>query len=105
MKNGDRYLVTTANWFHGPDGQSYRAAWGRVRVLKTKDILGFDPLRPSTNWFMKVGIERKHVLIAGCQIHYLVRCEEKPKSPFIGQTYKDKDNGLEYSAERIYFAE
>jgi hypothetical protein len=105
MKDGDRYLVTTDNWFHAPDGQSYRAAWGRIRVLKTKDILGFDPARPSTNWFLKVGIEKKHILIGGCQIHYLVRSEIKPKSAFIGVKYKDKDTGVQYSAERIYFAE
>jgi hypothetical protein len=52
-----------------------------------------------------VGIEKRHILIAGCQIHYLVRSETKPKSAFIGIKYKDKDTGVETSAERIYFAE
>lgn len=33
----------------------------------------------SSNWFAKVGTEDNHVIVAGCQIHYTVRSEARPK--------------------------
>lgn len=105
IKQGARYLVTTDNWFYAPDGEAYRAAWGRASIMKTEDTLGFSPARPSTNWFLHVGEGSGSVIIAGCQIHYLVECPGRPKSKLAGKTYVDKDNGQTYSADRIYYAE
>lgn len=41
-------------------------------------ILGIKTNMKSTNWFAKVGCEDKHVIIAGCQIHYAVKTDEQP---------------------------
>lgn len=72
-----KYLITTDNWFYAPDGKQYRAAWGDVQIVEDT-LLGVKTNRNSSNWFAKVGSEDKHVIIAGCQIHYAIKCEEKP---------------------------
>lgn len=105
VENGKRYLVTTDNWFQAPDGENYRAAWGVCQLERMEDVFGFTPSRPSTNWYLRVGGGDKYVIIAGCQIHYAVRSEKRPQSRHEGKYYKDKENGIEWHEERIYFAE
>jgi len=83
-----KYIITADNWFVAPDGQEYRAAWGEVEIL-TDAILGVETNSNASNWCVKIGSEEKHVIIAGCQIHYAARCEKKPN----------------YSKCAIYFAE
>lgn len=101
-----RYLITTDNWFIAPDGEHYKAAWGRVNILEDT-FLGVKTNRQSTNWFAKIGGDDMEVIIAGCQIHYAVRCDECPemKPPTVeiehqGEMFKDKA-----SNSRIYLAE
>lgn len=74
-----KYLITTDNWFTAPDGNDYKAAWGNVQVLGD-DMLGLKTNSRSTNWFAKLGSEENHIIIAGCQIHYAVKCNDKPNS-------------------------
>lgn len=74
----DKYLITTDAWFIGNSGRQYRAVWGKVEVF-SDDSLGISTNRSSTNWYLKVGTKNNHVIIAGCQIHYAVRSDEKPK--------------------------
>lgn len=105
VENGQKYLVTLDNWFVAPDGQQYRAAWGRCCLRTTKDVFEFTPSRPSTNWFLIIGSEGKEVIVAGCQIHFCVRCEDKPQDQYVGQKYIDKDMGIERNASTIYIAE
>jgi len=105
IRDGQRYIVSTSEWFIGPDGESYKAAWGSCHIDKTEDVLGFNPSRPSTNWFMTVGNEEKQIIIAGCQIHYVIRCENRPKTIRDGKTYINKDTQMEYIQSSIYYAE
>lgn len=72
--SGKRVLITTSEWFYAPDGQSYRAIWGSAEVQKSEDLLGVKP-HNYANWFAVVN---GTFLIAGCQIHYVMLCEEKP---------------------------
>ena len=72
-----RYLITTDDWFFAPDGKQYKAVWGNVEILEDT-FLGVKTNRNSANWFAKVGSEQNHVIVAGCQVHYATRCEEKP---------------------------
>jgi len=76
-----KYLITTDSWFIGPDGSQYRGAWGEVTIIEDT-FLGLKTNRNSTNWFAKVGSEEKHVIIAGCQIHYSVKTDKKPNTEF-----------------------
>jgi len=104
--NGKKYLVTADNWFYAPDGHSYRSAWGECNIIKTEEAFGFTPTRPSTNWFLKVGSDDHHIIIAGCQIHFAIRSEERPVTPWVkNETYVDKDSGMELVKDRIYYAE
>ena len=101
-----KYLITTDAWFFAPDGNMYRAAWGEVEIF-TDEILGIKTNRNATNWFAKVGSEDNHIIIAGCQIHYSIRSEQRPNSGKVLETCADPANGLkEYHVQtRIYFAE
>jgi aspartate ammonia-lyase len=70
-----KYLITTDDHFIAPDGNYYKAVWGDVQVEKDT-FLGVETNRNSTNWFLKIGSDEKHVIVAGCQVHYACRCDE-----------------------------
>ncbi len=74
-----KYLITTDNWFFAPDGKLYRSIWGDISILKDS-VLGVDTNRNSTNWYARIGSDDNHVIVAGCQIHYAVKCELKPNT-------------------------
>lgn len=91
-----KYLITTDNWFIAPDGLQYKAAWGVVEILQDS-FLGLKTNNRSANWFAKVGTESKHVIIAGCQIHYAVRCRNKPENDKIDDFRINKnEDGVNY---------
>ena len=75
----DKYLITTDQWFVAPDGQQYKAAWGEVKIIEDS-FLGVKTNRNSANWLAKVGSDNKHVLIAGCQVHYAIKCDTEPNT-------------------------
>ena len=89
-----KYLITADNWFLCPDGKYYRAVWGEVEIIEDT-FLGLKTNRNSSNWFAKVGGENNHVIIAGCQIHYAIKCEEKPNTERVLDYQDDKDGWLE----------
>lgn len=101
-----KYLINTDEWFVAPNGNSYKAAWGNVEIIEDTS-LGLKTNRNSTNWYAKVGSDDNHIIIAGCQIHYAVRCENKPNTEPSEDWQADAANGLkEYKApSRIYIAE
>ena len=74
-----KYLITTTDWFYAPDGKTYNAAWGEVAIIEDS-ILGIKTNRNSSNWFVKMGNDEKHIIIAGCRIHYAIKCEERPNT-------------------------
>jgi len=74
-----KYLITTDNWFYAPDGQQYKSVWGEIHVMDDS-ILGVKTNARSSNWFVKIGTEENHVIIAGCQIHYSVKCNVCPNT-------------------------
>ena len=100
-----KYLVTTDQWFLAPDGQSYKSVWGEIAVLEDS-ILGLKTNRNSTNWYAKIGGEDTHVIIAGCQIHYAVKCENKPKlNKHIQEDFYEGKRIESKGMTRIYLAE
>lgn len=73
LKVGTKALITTDNWFFAPDGLQYRAVYGTVKgVFTDNETLGVKTNARSTNWYAQVG----NMVIAGCQIHYVVITEE-----------------------------
>lgn len=73
----EKYLITTDSWFIAPDGKQYKSVWGVVEIV-SDSILGIKTNARSSNWFAKVGSTDNHVIIAGCQIHFACKSEEKP---------------------------
>ena len=100
-----KYLITTDAWFYAPDGKQYKAAWGDVQIVEDT-FLGLKTNRNSTNWFAKVGSEESHVIIAGCQIHYAIKSENKPNTEMCEDWQADvnKVNIFERPTQ-IYIAE
>ena len=89
----DKYLITTDGWFYAPDGKQYHAVWGEAKIVE--DIfLGIKTNRNSTNWYAVVGNEDKQVIVAGCQIHYAIKCEEPPKDEMIKDYQVDAITGF-----------
>ena len=101
-----KYLITTDAYFIAPDGVQYRAVWGDVQVISADEALGIQTNRNSSNWFIKIGTEGSHVILAGCQVHYATAC---PKPPNFGraQEWSTEAGKLsEYSAPtKIWNAE
>lgn len=67
---GDKYLITTDQWFFAPDGSQYKAVYGTIKgVHEDKQVLDIKTNARSTNWYVEIG----NMTVAGCQIHYAVR--------------------------------
>ena len=78
MKVGDKFLITCDNWFIAPDGEQYRAVFGTVHaVMDSQEALGVKTNAKSTNWYVVIG----NMILAGCQIHYAVRCNGYSRKP------------------------
>lgn len=103
IEQGQRYLVTLDNYFYAPDGEMYKAVWGKVSLTTTEQVLGFAPSRPSTNWFMVIGEGENSAILAGCQIHFLVKCEKRPIEKT--GTYLRTDLSYPYPNNSIWFTE
>jgi hypothetical protein len=106
MTAGDKYLITTDAWFTAPDGMQYRSAWGSVEII-SDSFLGIKTNRNSTNWYARVGSEERHIIIAGCQIHYAIKSDRKPNDGSVEAWSADASNGIKVYKEpsRIYIAE
>lgn len=72
-----KYLITTDSYFIAPDGKQYKSVWGEVKIVGDT-LLGIKTNARSTNWYAKIGSEANHIIVAGCQIHYAVKSEQKP---------------------------
>lgn len=100
-----KFLITTDNWFIGPDGKSYKAAWGEVEVLQDS-FLGIKTNSRSANWYMSIGEKDKRIIVAGCQVHYAVKCEDKPNEySFLDEIDYEGETKEVRRVSRIYIAE
>jgi hypothetical protein len=100
-----KYLITTDSWFYAPDGKQYKAVWGEVSIL-SDSILEIKTNARSANWFARVGSDDKHVVIAGCQIHYACKCKNRPNTDSV-EDYTTEGGKLAYYNRpcNIYIAE
>lgn len=101
-----KYLITTNAWFYAPDGLKYRAVWGEVSSFDSKQVLGIETNKNSTNWYVKVGSEDKHIIIAGCQVQYAIHCESKPSTEPVTEKTYGAEGVHEYQRDtEIYISE
>lgn len=100
---GKNVLLTTSEWFTAPDGNNYKAVWGELKgVHEAGKTLGFIPNRSHANWFIEIG----GMIIMGCQVKYLIQCNDKPNDERATNWTADAANGIkEYQSPcQIYFA-
>ena len=91
------YLITTDAWFFAPDGEQYRAVFGTVNdVFDDATTLGIKTNDKSTNWYISIG----NMLIAGCQIHYVIRTDAVSFDPAIREI--EHDGKLEIEIGRAH---
>lgn len=100
---GQKYLVTTCDWFMAPDGKQYKSAFGTLKGIYTdQETLGIKTNRGSTNWYLSLG----NILIAGCQVFYCIKTSKVNTDPplrdieFEGKFYSPKS-----TLSRIYLAD
>jgi len=100
-----KYLITCDAWFYAPDGVKYRAVWGEVEILEDS-FLGVKTNNHSSNWYAYVGNDKRGMVVAGCQIHYAVKCDKPPNSGRVIEVQYDASNIVENErASEIYLAE
>ena len=90
-----KYLITTDAWFVAPDGRQYKPVWGEVKILEDS-FLGVKTNRNSTNWFAMIGNDSNHVIIAGCQIYYALKSDNKPNQGIVNDFQTNDTNGIVY---------
>jgi len=101
----EKYLITTDNWFYAPDGLKYRCVWGNVSIMEDS-IIGVKTNRNSSNWYAYVGSDEKGMIVAGCQIHYAVKCPKKPNTDKVKDFQYGSGEPTEYvRPTEIYIAE
>jgi hypothetical protein len=87
---GQKVLITTLNWFVGPDGKHYKAVWGTLKgIHEAGKTLGFIPNRAHANWFLEVG----SMTIMGCQATYVQLHNDKPNTERVQDWHSDVANG------------
>ena len=73
IKEGDKVLITTNEWFYAPDGQQYRAVFGTFNGIKSQeDVLGIKANRGTAGYSIEIG----NMIISGCQINYITKTDE-----------------------------
>ena len=99
---GSNCLVTTDNWFFAPDGESYRAVYGKIKgILNDYEMLGIKTNRASTNWYLQIG----NMVIAGCQIYYAIKTDQcSSLAPIREIEHEGKLYSPQTLISRIYFA-
>ncbi len=99
------YLITTDHWFLAPDGHTYNGVWGDVTILED-GMLGVKTNRNSTNWYAQIGRDGRELIVAGCQIHYAVKCEQPPYTGEVNDWTVDSGKYGSYTRPtKIYLAQ
>lgn len=103
IEKNDKVIVTVDKWFYAPDGKQYRAVYGTVKeIVRAENLIGVVPRPPSTNWYLEIG----NMIIAGCQIHYVLKTDHCNKDSAVDWTSDAQHGCKEYLRPcAIYFAD
>lgn len=97
---GQKTLITCNAWFYAPDGRQYRAVFGTVKAVRSsEETLGVRTNMRSTNWYVEIGC----LTVAGCQIHYAVRCDKCNTQRAMDWRVSEKDGMEEYERPSAIF--
>lgn len=84
IKNGENYIVEARIAYK--DGMQYDYVWGKCEIVDAEKEVGF-MLKRSENWFIRVTGNNEEVIIPGCRVGTLVKCEK----PILPQKPDDKE--------------
>lgn len=88
---GKKVLCTCQSWFVAPDGKQYKALWGELKAIhEAGKTMGFIPNRAHANWFYEIG----GMVIMGCQILFLVKCDDRPNTEKVKDWTATDEKGL-----------
>jgi len=68
-----KLLIKTNMTFYSHNGEQYRYVYGTVKVYKDSNIVKTN--KKSVNWYIVVGDEHHNIIIAGCQIKYIMKLD------------------------------
>ena len=77
IQNGENYIVEARIAYK--DGLQYDYVYGKCEIVDAEKEVGF-MLKRSENWFIRVTGNNEEVIIPGCRVGTLVKCE-KPILP------------------------
>lgn len=77
IQNGENYIVEARIAYK--DGLQYDYVFGKCEIVDAEKEVGF-MLKRSENWFIRVTGNNEEVIIPGCRVGTLVKCE-KPILP------------------------
>lgn len=100
---GEKYLITTDEWFVAPDGGTYKAVFGTLHGISSDEqLLGMATNRHSTNWYVLVG----SMILAGCQIHYVIKTDSvSSRAPKRDIEHQGKLSSAAEAYSRIFMAD
>lgn len=106
LEKDETYLITTDDWFIAPDGYQYKSVFGTFKTIHNDfETLGIKTSRGSANWFVEIG----NMMIAGCQIHHVTRCNNFNEYPvkrsdplFLDGSSNTKDRVNHLTSSLIY---
>jgi hypothetical protein len=97
LEVGRKVIITTDNWFYGPDGKQYRSIYGTVRgVFNDEQTLGIRTNNRSSNWYARIG----GMVVAGCQIHYVCAAACSPPD-FVSDFSIENGNVTHYTRPSV----
>lgn len=99
-----KVLISTYDWFIGPDGLQYKAIWGTAKICSSEETLGLKNNKNSTNWYVQIGDKKRGAIIGGCQVNYAIACPNPPNTnkvvAEVSGTYSEVQTKI-YLAEEI----
>lgn len=99
---GEKYLITTDEWFFAPDGSQYKAVWGTFKgVSKDEETLGIKTNRGSTNWYIEIG----EMTIAGCQVFYVIKSDNVNLKDTVHEQEHELELRTNNTRSKIYYAD
>ena len=72
IKNGEKYLIEARLCYK--DGKKYDSVYGKCEIVDAEKEVNF-MLKRSENWFIRITGDTEEVIIPGCRVGIIVKCD------------------------------
>lgn len=86
IKNGEKYLVEARLSYK--DGKKYDSVYGKCEIVDAEKEVNF-MLKRSENWFIRVTGDTEEVIIPGCRVGIIVKCD----TPIVNKSRNEAEHG------------